>query len=79
MFATLQSRLSLPRVGWAGLIVAVPEVPVEDVTLEHISIDAPTGLRIGYTKGITLRDVHIRVKTGLPVEIADTVQDLVKQ
>ena len=63
----------------AGLIVAVPEVPVEDVTLEHISIDAPTGLRIGYTKGITLRDVHIRVKTGLPVEIADTVQDLVKQ
>ncbi len=62
----------------AGLIVAVPEVPIEDVTLEHINIDAPTGLRIGYTKGITLRDVHIKVKSGQPIEIADTVQDLVR-
>ena len=60
----------------AGLIVAVPEVPIEDVTLEHVSIDAPTGLRIGYTKGITLRDVHVKVKTGEPITIADTVTDV---
>lgn len=63
----------------AGLIVAVPEVPVEDVTLEHISIDAPTGLRIGYTKGVTLHDVHVNVKSGEPIAIADTVEGLVQK
>jgi polygalacturonase len=63
----------------AGLIVAVPEVPVEDVTLEHISIDAPTGLRIGYTKGITLHDVHVKVKSGEPIDGAYTVDGLVRQ
>jgi hypothetical protein len=51
----------------------VPEVPVEDVALEHVSIDAPTGLRIGYTRNITLYDVHIRAQQGPPVTIADTV------
>jgi polygalacturonase len=60
----------------AGLIVAVPEVPVEDVILEHISIDAPTGLRIGYTKNITLYDVQIKATQGPGITIADTVQDV---
>ena len=62
--------------GDAGLILGLPEMPAEDIVLEHVVIDAPLGLRIAYVKDITLHDVHIKAKTGAPLTIADTVQGL---
>jgi len=62
----------------AGLIAGLPEMPVENMTLENITIEAPTGLRIANTKGITLHNVHIKAATG-PDVIADaSVQGLVR-
>jgi hypothetical protein len=47
-------------------------------SLENVTIQAPTGLRIANTKGITLKNVHITAATG-PDLIADaSVQGLVR-
>jgi polygalacturonase len=59
----------------AGLIAGLPEMPAENITLEHVSIEAPAGLRIAQTRGITLRDVHITATAGADV-IADKSVEL---
>ena len=65
----------MPR---AGLIAGLPEMPVENMTLENITIEAPTGLRVTHTKGLTLKNVHITAATG-PDVIADaSVQGLAR-
>jgi|APCry1669189241_1035207.scaffolds.fasta_scaffold00338_10 polygalacturonase len=43
----------------AGMILGLPEMPAEAITLENVSIEAPKGLRMGYTKNVTLNAVHI--------------------
>lgn len=63
----------------AGLIAGLPEMPAENITLENVSIEAPTGLRIANTKGVTLRNVHITAASG-PDVIADaSVQGLTRK
>jgi len=57
----------------AGLILGLPEMPVEDIVLEHVTIEAPKGLQIGYAYRVALRDVVINAKEGPPIIIADTV------
>jgi polygalacturonase len=63
----------------AGIIVGLPEMPAEDISLDHVAIDAPLGLRIGYAKNITLHDVRIHAASGPALTVADTVQDLKNQ
>ncbi len=42
----------------------------------RVSIEAPIGLRIGYAKDLTLRGVKITAKTGEPLLLEDTVENL---
>jgi polygalacturonase len=60
----------------AGLIVGLPEMPAEDIVFDHVNIDAPKGLQIGYAKNISLHDTHIVAKEGPPLILSDTVQGL---
>lgn len=60
----------------AGLIIGLPEMPAGPLLLENITIEAPVGLRIGYTKDITLRGVKIIAQTGEPLLLEDTVVNL---
>ena len=60
----------------AGLIMGLPESPATDITLDHVSIDAPEGLRIGYAKNVTLKNVRLTVAAGEPLLLEDTVEGL---
>ena len=60
----------------AGMILGLPEMPVSELLLENISIEAGTGLRIGYTRNVTLRHVRVTPSKGQPLLIEDTVEAL---
>lgn len=60
----------------AGLIIGLPEMPAGPLLLENVTIEAPIGLRIGYTKDITLRGVKITAGKGEPLLLEDTVVNL---
>jgi len=62
----------------AGMILGLPEMPAELITLENISIEAPKGLRMGYTQSVTLSNVQVSAKHG-PVLIADKTNVGLKQ
>jgi len=51
-------------------------MPAEDIVLDNVTIDGAAGLQIGYTRNITLHDVHIHADSGPPLAVADTVQNL---
>jgi polygalacturonase len=63
----------------AGLIQGLPEMPVEDVTLEHVSIEAPRGLIIVDASGVTLNDVHVTARAGPPLLVKANVSGLTQQ
>jgi polygalacturonase len=60
----------------AGLILGLPEMPAEKIVLEHVSIDAPEGLRINYARDVTLRDVRINNRIGPALIVGDAVEGL---
>jgi len=60
----------------AGMILGLPESLATNITLSNITIDAPSGLRIGYAKDVTLDKVSIKVAKGNPLIIEDTVTGL---
>lgn len=60
----------------AGLVAGLPEMPVENVTLENITISAPIGLRITQTKGVTLKNVHVMAGSGTDIMVDASVQAL---
>ena len=52
----------------AGMIVGLPELPIENVTLENVRVTAPTGLTFRNAKAIKLQDTVITpTKGGKPV------------
>ncbi|HVU34438.1 MAG TPA: glycoside hydrolase family 28 protein [Opitutaceae bacterium] len=63
----------------AGLIAGLPEMPAENIVLDHVTIDAPKGLRIMHANGVTLRDVHITATNGPGVIASPSVQGLVRE
>lgn len=62
--------------GGAGLVMGLPEMPVQDVRLENVSIEGGYGLRIGYAKNVTLIRVQVTATHGEPLIIDDTVEGL---
>ena len=50
----------------AGLLVGLPESPLENVLLENVTITAKEGLTIGNAKGIKLKNVKIIPAKGEP-------------
>jgi polygalacturonase len=60
----------------AGLILGLPEMPVEKLVLDHVKIEAPEGLHIGYAKDILLRNVTIKARNGSSLLVSDTVEGL---
>ncbi len=63
----------------AGMIVGLPEAPAEAITLDHVSIEAPLGLRLADARGVTLRAVTITAAQGPDVIAADSVQGLARE
>lgn len=63
----------------AGLIAGLPYAPAENILLQDVSIEAPAGLRIANTRGITLRHVDISAASGQPVIADSSVSGLVEQ
>jgi hypothetical protein len=56
----------------AGLIIGLPEMPARDIVLDNVSIQAPKGLRIAYTDGISLRNVSVSSAAGAALIVEDT-------
>lgn len=61
----------------AGLIMGLPEMPAEHIVLDHVSIQAPKGLRISNAKDITLRSVSVAAKKGPALIVDKSVTGLV--
>jgi polygalacturonase len=55
--------------GAVGLIVGLPESPIEDITLENVSLRGKQGLILANTKGAKLNRVQLSVEEGKPVEL----------
>jgi polygalacturonase len=62
----------------AGLIIGLPEMPARDIVLDNVSIQAPKGLRIAYTDGISLRNVSVSSAAGAALIVEDTVTGLTR-
>jgi hypothetical protein len=55
----------------AGLIVGLPESPVDGVLLENVHIKAKEGLTFAHAKNVQLKRTQIVVATGEPVILDD--------
>jgi polygalacturonase len=56
----------------AGMIVGLPEAPVENLLLENVTIVAEeTGLEIRHAKGVQLKNVKVTAKKGEPFIVRD--------
>jgi polygalacturonase len=62
----------------AGMILGLPEMPAEKIVLDHVTIEAPEGLRVSYARDVKLRDVQIRSERGPPLIVSDTVEGLAR-
>ncbi len=60
----------------AGLIMGLPESPASGIVLESISLEAPTGLRIGYAADLTLKNVVVNAAKGEALLVEDSVAGL---
>jgi polygalacturonase len=63
----------------AGLIAGLPEMPVQALTLEDVTIAAPKGLRVVNCRGITLRRVAIAAAKGPDLIDEGSAQGLVRE
>lgn len=50
----------------AGMIVGLPEAPIEKVTLENVRVTAPTGLMFRNARAIKLQNTTVTPAKGLP-------------
>jgi hypothetical protein len=62
----------------AGLIMGLPEMPAREIVLDNVSIGARDGLRIGYSDGISLKNVSIAPDAGPALLVEDTVKNLTR-
>lgn len=58
----------------AGLMMGLPEMPLEDIRLENVRISARDPLRIGYARGLEFVDVEIVTSSGSALLLEDGVQ-----
>jgi formylglycine-generating enzyme required for sulfatase activity len=52
----------------AAHIVGLPEQPIENLTLEDVSLEAETGLRCEYVDGLNLIRANVKPRSGPPVQ-----------
>lgn len=69
-------NLTAENCGDAGRIVGLPEMPLQDIVLDNVTINARTGLRIAYTSNIALDHVTVHAADGKPYVIEDSVNNL---
>jgi hypothetical protein len=60
----------------AGLIIGLPEMPAQDITLENVSIAAPIGLRVRSARNVNLVNTRIIATKGEPLLIESNVDNL---
>jgi polygalacturonase len=60
----------------AGLIIGLPEMPAQDITLENVSISAPAGLRVRSARNVNLVNTRIVAAKGAPLLIESSVDNL---
>jgi polygalacturonase len=53
----------------AGDIIGLPEMPIENVTLENVRVNANTGMTVQDARSVLFRNVHIVPQKGEPVKI----------
>ncbi len=53
----------------AGLIVGLPESPIENVVLENVTLAGKEGLTIANAKGVKLKNVKITAEKGEPFDL----------
>jgi len=58
-----------------GLILGLPEMPIQNIHLDNIELEAPEGMQIAYTKDISLKNVVIKAAHGKSLNIAPTVEN----
>jgi len=53
----------------AGDIIGLPEMPIDNVTLENVRVDATTGMTVQDANGVSLRNVRIVPQKGEPMKV----------
>lgn len=61
----------------AGIIVALPEEPLDGLLLENVSIDAPLGLRIACAQNVLMKNVNVKAANGPAYQIEPSARVLV--
>lgn len=65
------SNVTASEVNAAGLIRGIPEMPVSNLTFNHINMDARTGFEIVTAKEIEFHDVTINTRMGASFKVSD--------
>ncbi|MFT3738145.1 MAG: glycoside hydrolase family 28 protein [Breznakibacter sp.] len=70
------SNVTASDVKQAGMILGIPEMPIQNLTFNHINIQAETGFDVQTAKNIEFHDVEISTRKG-PSFVVKNAQDLV--
>ena len=65
------SNITVEGAKTAGDIVGLPEMPINDVLLDHVRINASTGMTVQDAKNVKMRNVGINPQRGEPLTIVN--------
>ena len=66
------SNVTVAGAKTAGDIVGLPEMPIDDVLLENLRVDANVGMTVQDARNVRLRNVEIVPRKGLPLTIVNS-------
>jgi polygalacturonase len=65
----LISNVTVEGAKTAGDIVGLPEMPIDNVTLENVRVNANTGMTVQDARSVSMRNVRIIPQTGAPLKV----------
>ena len=65
------SNITVEGAKTAGEIVGLPEMPIDNVLLDNVRVNANVGLTVQDAKSVTLRNVQIVPQKGAPLTIVN--------
>src|SRR5256884_237434 len=65
------SNITVEGAKTAGDIVGLPEMPINDVLLDHVRINASTGMTLQDAKDVQMRNVEIIPQKGEPLKVVN--------
>ena len=65
------SNITVEGAKTAGEIVGLPEMPINNVLLDHVRVNANTGMTLQDAKDVQMRNVEIIPQKGEPLKVVN--------